>query len=269
MNEDNVTKLTVSPRIKNIAYWITTVIIVLETAAGAQWDLSANAYVTKVFNDLGYPLYLLTIIGIWKILAVVVLLINKFPRIKEWAYAGVFFVYSGAAASHLFANQAGAAVGPLIFCLITLASYYLRPKSRCLIPSQQFQEQVKRKKWKAISYWTTIVILGYVLLSGGIGEMLHLWGTLETVTKLGYPIYFLTIIAIWKILGGIAITVPKFPRLKEWAYAGIFFNMTGASISHAMCGDYGSYAFHIIVPLVIAGIAIVSWALRPSSRTTK
>jgi uncharacterized membrane protein YphA (DoxX/SURF4 family) len=115
------------------------------------------------------------------------------------------------------------------------------------------------KKWKVIVYWTTIVILEFVLLSGGIGEMLHLWGTVEgTVNLLGYPLYFLTIIGVWKVLGGIALLIPRFPLLKEWAYAGIFFNMTGAVASNAACRNYGH---HIIAPLIITGIAIASWAL--------
>jgi hypothetical protein len=67
--------------------------------------------------------------------------------------------------------------------------------------------------------------------------------------------------------GAIALLAPGFPRLKEWAYAGIFFNMTGAAISHAAVGDYGAYGYHLIVPLTFAGLAVASWALRPQSRT--
>lgn len=119
---------------------------------------------------------------------------------------------------------------------------------------------------KLIGYWTATAIIGFVLLSGGYGELTRSWGTLETVTILGYPAYFLTILGAWKILGAVAILVPGLPRLKEWAYAGIFFNLTGATLSHAMQGDYGSYAFHLIVPLVFVGIALLSWALRPQSR---
>src|SRR6187399_1402704 len=83
-----------------------------------------------------------------------------------------------------------------------------------------------RLKAKVIGYWVTTAILVFVLVSGAIGELTHNWGTLETVTILGYPLYFLTIIGLWKIAGSIALLVPGFPRLKEWAYAGIFFNMT-------------------------------------------
>jgi hypothetical protein len=84
---------------------------------------------------------------------------------------------------------------------------------------------------------------------------------------LGYPLYFFHILGFWKTLGAIAILVPRFPRLKEWAYAGIFFDLTGAAVSCAAVGDYGAYGFHIIAPLVLAVLTVASWALRPPSRT--
>jgi len=79
-------------------------------------------------------------------------------------------------------------------------------------------------------------------------------------------VYVLTILGIWKMLGTIAILVPGLPRLKEWAYAGIFFGMTGAAASHAFVGEYGAYAFHIFSPLGFAILALASWTLRPKSR---
>ena len=81
---------------------------------------------------------------------------------------------------------------------------------------------------------------------------------------LGYPVYFLAIIGTWKVLGTIALLVPRFPRLKEWAYAGIFFNMTSAAISHAASGDA---AWHMFYTGFLAIVTIASWALRPQSRT--
>jgi len=81
---------------------------------------------------------------------------------------------------------------------------------------------------------------------------------------LGYPLYFVTIIGLWKVLGSIALVAPRLPRLKEWAYAGIFFNMTGAAASHWVRGDA---AWHVIVTLAFAALAVASWALRPPSRT--
>ena len=81
---------------------------------------------------------------------------------------------------------------------------------------------------------------------------------------LGYPVYFARILGIWEVLTGIAFLAPRFPRLKEWAYAGILFNMTGAAASRAVRGDDVS---HIVAPLVFAGLAVASWALRPESRS--
>lgn len=121
-------------------------------------------------------------------------------------------------------------------------------------------------KTKLIGYWVITVILAFVMVSGGLGELMHAWGTLETVTLLGYPVYFLTIIGVWKVLGGVIILLPGLPRLKEWAYAGMFFNLTGAVASHAFVADYGAYAYHIVVPLVFTLLVIASWALRPESR---
>jgi hypothetical protein len=78
--------------------------------------------------------------------------------------------------------------------------------------------------------------------------------------------YFFGILGFWKVLGAIAILVPRFPRLKEWAYAGIFFDLTGAAASCAAVGGYGVYAFHVLAPLVLAVLAVASWAVRPQSR---
>jgi uncharacterized membrane protein YphA (DoxX/SURF4 family) len=91
------------------------------------------------------------------------------------------------------------------------------------------------------------------------------WGTLDTVTILGYPAYFLTIIGIRKIAGGMALLVPRFPLVKEWAYAGIVFNITGAFVSHAAVGDYGAGAYHLITTGLIALLAIASYVLRRGS----
>jgi hypothetical protein len=102
------------------------------------------------------------------------------------------------------------------------------------------------------------------LLSGGLAKLTRQRQNVEGMVHLGYSLYFITIIGFWKVLGVIAILVPRFPRRKEWAYAGIFFNMTAAAASHAVCRDA---AWHVIVTLSFAALAIASWALRPQSRT--
>lgn len=121
---------------------------------------------------------------------------------------------------------------------------------------------------KNIAYWTTTILVAFFIGGGGVAQVAHVKGTVDGfVHILGYPAYFVTILGVWKVLGPIAILVPRFPRLKEWAYAGIFFDLTGAAASNVAVGDHGAYAFHIIAPLVIAGLAVASWALRPQSRT--
>ncbi|RED55943.1 DoxX family protein [Cohnella lupini] len=119
---------------------------------------------------------------------------------------------------------------------------------------------------KGIAYWVATALLAFVVGSGGIGDITYQWGTLETEEILGYPSYFMTVIGIWKVLGAIAILVPGFPRIKEWAYAGIFFEMTGAAASHAFAEDYGAYAYHILTTIGFAALTIVSWASRPKNR---
>jgi uncharacterized membrane protein YphA (DoxX/SURF4 family) len=86
----------------------------------------------------------------------------------------------------------------------------------------------------------------------------------ELIERLGYPQYFLVILGIWKLLGAVALVIPRFPRLKEWAYAGVIFDLTGAVASLWASGlrNAGSIAY----PIVMTGFAIASWALRPPSR---
>ncbi|HZL29207.1 MAG TPA: DoxX family protein [Acidobacteriaceae bacterium] len=121
-------------------------------------------------------------------------------------------------------------------------------------------------KAKTIGYWTATILVAFPIGSGGIAQLAHLKQNVDGfVHVLGYPLYFMTILGVWKVLGAIAILVPRFPRLKEWGYAGIFFDLTGAAATWAAVGGPGE-AFHIIAPLIIAGFAVASWALRPESR---
>ena len=119
---------------------------------------------------------------------------------------------------------------------------------------------------KMIAYWTVTFLLAATVMLSGIGQLMQYGGNLELVTNLGYPLYVLTILGMWKVLGAIALVMPGFPRLKEWVHAGIFFLMTGAALSHAFANDYSEYGFHIILPLFYAVLNIASWTLRPKSR---
>jgi uncharacterized membrane protein YphA (DoxX/SURF4 family) len=123
-------------------------------------------------------------------------------------------------------------------------------------------------KAKNIAYWTTTALIAFFIGSGGVAQIAQFKGNPHGVVPLlGYPMYFFAILGFWKVLGAIAILVPRFPRLKEWAYAGIFFDLTGAAASCAAVAGYGAYAFHVLAPLILAGLTVASWALRPQSRT--
>jgi hypothetical protein len=120
-----------SYRARVTGYWATTSIIAWEMALGGAWDLLRVEYVRTIMDHLGYPLYVLSIIGIWKIPCAVTLVAPRFPRVKEWAYAGAFFNYTGAVASHLaVGDPASVWAGPLGFAIILVVSWALRPASR-------------------------------------------------------------------------------------------------------------------------------------------
>jgi len=122
-------------------------------------------------------------------------------------------------------------------------------------------------KSRTIVYWIMTALVAFFIGSGGIAQMMQYFASPHAVVPvLGYPMYFFAILGFWKFFGALTILVPRFPRLKEWAYAGIFFDLTGAAASNAMSGGYGAYGFHVIAPLIITGFMLASWALRPSSR---
>jgi uncharacterized membrane protein YphA (DoxX/SURF4 family) len=119
-------------------------------------------------------------------------------------------------------------------------------------------------KAKAIGYWVTTVLTALLIGSGGIMQVMRRPDAVAGITNLGYPVYFVVLLGVWKILGAVAIVAPRLPRLKEWAYAGIIFDLTGAAIAHAASG---SSAGNVIGPALFAVMALASWALRPQSRT--
>ncbi len=119
------------------------------------------------------------------------------------------------------------------------------------------------EKRKLVWYWIITAILSFCIFSGGLAQALQLKDVVQGFKPLGYPNYFISLIGIWKVLGIIAILVPKFPLLKEWAYAGIFFAMTGAVISHIASNDIH---VQIIAPFLLVVFTVLSWYLRPPSR---
>jgi uncharacterized membrane protein len=119
------------------------------------------------------------------------------------------------------------------------------------------------KKRNKIIYWVATIFLSFGMLAGGIQQVLQIGGYNEIVTKLGYPLYLLSIIGTWKIIGVVAILIPKYKLVKEWAYAGFFFVMTGAAISHIIVGQPFVEAMPAIVLLVTI---VVSWYFRSADR---
>lgn len=119
-------------------------------------------------------------------------------------------------------------------------------------------------KIKTILYWATTLAVALELLYGADWDLTRRHDVVTTILHLGYPLYFLRILGVWKILGGVALLAPGFARLKEWAYAGAFFEMTGAVLSHAARGDHPG---ELAVPLVFSAVILASWALRPPTRT--
>lgn len=122
-----------------------------------------------------------------------------------------------------------------------------------------------------VSYWISTLVLAAGLVGSGVQQLLRVegegasappyaWG----IVKLGYPVYVLTILGIWKLLGAVAILVPGRPLIKEWAYAGIFFLLTGGMFSHVASGDPW---YQLLPALFLLVLTIVSWHFRPADRT--
>lgn len=117
-----------------IIYWIATAWLSLGMVSTGIVQLLKTQDETEMFKNLGYPDYLLTILGVWKILGVIIILIPKFTLLKEWAYAGFFFAMSGAIVSHAAAGDgAKEFFGPSLLLILTMASWYLRPENRKII----------------------------------------------------------------------------------------------------------------------------------------
>ncbi|MFD2872634.1 DoxX family protein [Mucilaginibacter ximonensis] len=118
-------------------------------------------------------------------------------------------------------------------------------------------------KGKLIIYWVATALLSVGMLGSGIAQLMRAKEMVSILTHLGYPLYLMSILGTWKILGVIAILVPGFKLLKEWAYAGLFFTMTGALVSHLIMGDSGKA---IMGPAAQTIFIVLSWYCRPANR---
>lgn len=119
---------------------------------------------------------------------------------------------------------------------------------------------------RTIGYWVTTVLAALLFTVPGIGLLGRVPHFTEDMAHLGYPLYFLTFLGVWKVLGAVAILAPRFPRLKEWAYAGMIFDISGAVVSRAVMGDG---AMKVIVPCIVGCLVVASWALRPEGRVLR
>lgn len=114
-----------------------------------------------------------------------------------------------------------------------------------------------------IIYWVATIWLALGMVSTGIVQLIKMEEEVANFTNLGYPIYLMTLIGVWKLLGVVAILMPKYPLLKEWAYAGFFFAMSGAIISHVAIGDE---ALTLFGPILLLILTVISWYFRPAGR---
>jgi hypothetical protein len=120
-------------------------------------------------------------------------------------------------------------------------------------------------KVRTVGYWICTVLVVFSFGSGGVFHLMRAPQVMEGIgTHLGYPAYFIVLLGVWKLLGAIAVLLPRLALVKEWAYAGMIFDLTGATASHVAVGDD---VRHVVVPLVIALLVAGSWALRPADRT--
>lgn len=119
------------------------------------------------------------------------------------------------------------------------------------------------KRSRIIIYWISTCWLALGMLSTGIVQLIQLDAEVERNTHLGYPVYLLSLLGMWKLLGSIAVLLPRLPLLKEWAYAGFFFVMSGAIYSHIMQHDEAKELFG---PALLLTLTVVSWYFRPNER---
>lgn len=244
-------------RLSNTAYWITTAVLATEcVVGGVLGQLKVFPFLDTAIH-LGYPRYFMAILGAWYVSAGLVLLAPRLPRLKEWAYAGLVFNYTGAVASHIWVGDgAQTLVAPVVFLALTAASWALRPPERrdFDLPARAFS------RGGAIIFWVATVSVAAELAVGGVWDLLRIDYVRDVVEHLGYPTYLLTIMGIWKVPGAVVMLLPRFSRLKEWVYAGAVINYASAAASHLIVGD----GIAVVAPVALLALTVTSWALRPT-----
>ena len=206
-------------------------------------------------THLGYPAYFMSILGLWYVAAGLILLAPRLPRLKEWAYAGLVFNYTGAAASHIWVGDgAETLVAPVIFLCLTAASWALRPPARRDLP----RAAGGFTRGRAIAYWIATASVAAEMAVGGVWDLLRIDYVRDVVEHLGYPTYLLTIMGVYKVPAAVALLIRRFPRLQEWAYAGAVINYASATASHLIVGDEIGV---VVAPVALLALTAASWAL--------
>jgi uncharacterized membrane protein YphA (DoxX/SURF4 family) len=129
-----------------------------------------------------------------------------------------------------------------------------------------FTVPAERARVRRTAYWLATGVASVAFVAPGVANLVRVPHIASDMGHLGYPSYFMSILGVWKVLGAAAILVPGFPRLKEWAYAGMMFDLSGAAISRVAVGDG---AVKTIIPIIISLVVAASWALRPEGRMMK
>jgi|SRR5262245_12266727 len=159
-------------RIRVISFWISTFVVVFELSAGSVWNLQQIEWVRVQLHHLGYPLYYTYITGAWQIGGAAAIIAPGFPRLKEWAYAGSFFTWSGAVASHLLAGDSVEVwLPPLAFAMFAIASWALRPADRRL-PNPALAAETRPLAWAVpLGVLLLLFVASYLTLPAVNGAM--------------------------------------------------------------------------------------------------
>src|SRR5262245_23410690 len=175
LTDEKLATLSRSPwyRLGIIAYWTSTFVVVFELAAGSVWNLLQIEWIRVQLNHLGYPPYYAYITGLWQIGGAAAILAPGFPRLKEWAYAGSFFTWSGAVASHLLAGDGAEAWStPLAFATCAVVSWALRPADRRL-PSARPASEARPRAWAVPTAALALVYVVSYLTLPAVNAALH------------------------------------------------------------------------------------------------
>lgn len=125
---------------------------------------------------------------------------------------------------------------------------------------------MKQQETKPVAFWVVTGLLCFGMLLGGTAQLLRARFNVDGIIHLGYPEYVLSILGTWKILAVIVVLMPGYQLVKEWAYAGLFFLLSGGVVSHFFSGDGVLGALPVFVFMCLT---IASWYLRPADRKLK